>query len=78
MVFLNVFGSGTKRRKALGDRYNDVQGLVNKISASGLIHAGSGGSDVEKVRKVLEGLRPTDQDYDEFIDEFLNALKEEA
>lgn len=75
MTLMNCFGTGSERRKRLGSRFTEVQIIVNQITASGYVPA-DGGAPEEKVRKVLEELRPTDQEYDEFIDTFINALKE--
>lgn len=76
MVLLDVFGKGNKRREALGPRFSKVQTIVNQIIISGLIPALSREYGEERVRKVLEEFRPTDAQYDEFMNEFLNALKE--
>ena len=76
MVLLDVFGKGNKRREALGPRFSKVQTVVNQIIISGYIPALSREYGTERVRKVLEEYRPTDAQYDEFMNEFLNALKE--
>lgn len=76
MVLLDVFGKGNKRREALGPRFSKVQTVVNQIIISGYIPALSKEYGTERVRKVLEEYRPTDAQYDEFMNEFLNALKE--
>lgn len=76
MVLLDVFGKGNKRREALGQRFTKIQSIVNQIIISGLIPALSREYGEERVRKVLETFRPTDEEYDAFINEFLDALKE--
>lgn len=76
MVLLDVFGKGNKRREALGPRFSKVQTIVNQIIVSGYIPALSREYGTERVRKVLEEYRPTDAQYDDFMNEFLNALKE--
>lgn len=76
MVLLDVFGKGNKRREALGPRFSKVQTIVNQIIISGYIPALSREYGTERVRKVLEEYRPTDAQYDEYMSEFLNALKE--
>ena len=76
MVLLDVFGKGNKRREALGPRFSKVQTIVNQIIISEYIPALSREYGTERVRKVLEEYRPTDAQYDEFMSEFLNALKE--
>lgn len=76
MVLLDVFGKGNKRREALGPRFSKIQTIVNQIIISGFIPALSREYGTERVRKVLEEYRPTDAEYDDFMNEFLNALKE--
>lgn len=76
MVLLDVFGKGNKRREALGPRFSKIQTIVNQIIISGYIPALSREYGTERVRKVLEEYRPTDAEYDDFMNEFLNALKE--
>ena len=76
MVLLDVFGKGNKRREALGPRFSKVQTIVNQIIVSGYIPALSREYGTERVRKVLEEYRPTDAQYDDFMNEFLDALKE--
>ena len=75
MVLLDVFGKGNKRREALGPRFSKIQTIVNQIIISGYIPALSR-DGTERVRKVLEEYRPTDAQYDDFMNEFLDALKE--
>ena len=76
MVLLDVFGKGNKRREALGPRFSKIQTIVNQIIISGYIPALSREYGTERVRKVLEEYRPTDAQYDDFMNEFLDALKE--
>lgn len=76
MVLLDVFGKGNKRREALGPSFSKIQSIVNQIIISGYIPALSREYGTERVRKVLEEYRPTDAQYDDFMNEFLNALKE--
>lgn len=76
MVLLDVFGKGNKRREALGPRFSKIQTIVNQIIISGYIPALSREYGTERVQKVLEEYRPTDAEYDDFMNEFLNALKE--
>lgn len=77
MVLLDVFGSGYARKKALAGRYYSVQSLVNQITASGKIPVSSSDMPLEKIRKVFEDQRPTDQDYQAYVDAFIDALKED-
>lgn len=75
MVLLNVFGSGTKRKKALGARYYAVQDMVNKITSSGTIEPNLSQFPEEKIRAIFNEQRPTDQEYQEYVDAFINALR---
>lgn len=77
MVLLDVFGSGYARKKALAGRYYSVQSLVNQITSSGEIPVIRSSIAEEKIRKVFEDQRPTDQEYQAYVDDFINALKEE-
>lgn len=76
MVLFNVFGSGNDRRKRLGDRFSAVQTIVNQIVATKIIPAGKGSASDDAIRKVFKQMEPSAEEYDEFINEFLNALKE--
>lgn len=75
MVLLDVFGTGSKRKKALGSRYYSVQELVNEMNKSGEIKPSLSVFPVEKIRAVFGEQRPTDQDYQEYVDAFINALR---
>ena len=77
MVLMNVFGTGTNRRALLGDRFQAVQQLVNIITMTNRIPVGSGPVSDTKIRKVFKKFEPTSEEYTEFVNEFLNALKEE-
>lgn len=77
MVLMNVFGSGETRRKNLGDRYTPVQIIVNRITSSRIIPPGKASATDEAIRRTFKKFEPTSEDYTEFIDEFLNALKED-
>ena len=76
MVLMNVFGSGNTRRQKLGDRYTPVQMIVNQITSSRIIPPGKGTASDEAIRRVFKQMEPSAEEYNEFIDEFLNALKE--
>lgn len=77
MVLMNVFGSGAARRQKLGDRYTPVQIIVNRITTSKIIPPGTGSASDEAIRRTFKKFEPTSEEYTEFIDEFLNALKED-
>lgn len=75
MVLLDVFGTGSKRKKALGSRYYSVQELVNEMNKSGEIKPSLSVFPVEKIRAVFDEQRPTDQEYQEYVDAFIYALR---
>lgn len=77
LVLLDVFGSGNERKKALGGRYHRVQELVNQIRHTGLVPVPSTDFPEEKIRLVFEHQRPTEIEFQEYVDAFINALKEE-
>lgn len=77
LVLLDVFGSGSARKKALGGHYYRIQSLVNQIRDTGLVPVPSTDFPEEKIRLVFESQRPTEQDFQEYVDAFINALKEE-
>lgn len=75
MVLLDVFGTGSRRKKALGSRYYSVQELVNEMNKSGEIKPSLSVFPVEKIRAVFDEQRPTDQEYQEYVDAFIYALR---
>lgn len=52
MVLLGYFGNGSARRQALGSRYADAQGLVDRILSTGKVPDGSG-ADPEQIKKAV-------------------------
>ena len=76
--YLGYLGNGTDRKNLLGVRYNKVQGLINDL-VKGIIPIPSnkGGYSVDAFRKVLEDYKPTDNDYQEFIDIIIESLESE-
>ena len=77
LALLDVFGSGNERKKALGGRYHRVQELVNQIRHTGLVPVPLSDFPEEKIRLVFEHQRPTEIDFQEYVEAFINALKEE-
>ena len=68
MIKLDVFGTGQKRKDALGSRYAAAQKIVNQIGSMNMIPAGSGSAaDPAKLQKAID---------DAFADE-LRSLREE-
>lgn len=57
MIKLDVFGTGEKRRQALGSRYAAAQKIVNQIGATGIIPNGSQPrADPEKLKKSISAV----------------------
>ena len=54
MVMLGYYGNGTARKIALGNRYNQVQSLVQKIIDSGSVPAGGGTVDSAKLSSAVQ------------------------
>lgn len=75
MVMLNYFGYGSSRKELLGNRYKQVQALVNQI-CSGTMPEGN--NYEERLVKALHKLRPTEQDYNDYIDSIISYIKEDA
>ena len=71
MVLLNYFGTGTTRKKKLGDRYKAVQTLVNAIGSGRMPLPEE--PDVSAIRKALEEAMPTKAEMDEFVDDIMKG-----
>lgn len=69
MVLLGYFGNGAKRAQALGDRYHDVQSLVQRILNTGTVPEGSAGGDLDPAK--------LDQAIDAVFDDTLDELRKE-
>lgn len=69
MVLLGYFGNGAKRAQALGDRYHDVQSLVQRILNTGTIPEGSAGGELDPEK--------LDQAIDSVFDDTLDELRRE-
>lgn len=54
MVLLGYYGNGTARKISLGNRYNQVQTLVQKIIDSGSVPAGGGTVSAEKLNSAIQ------------------------
>lgn len=78
MVLLNYLGTGTNRKKLLGNRYQSVQDLVNYILANYEIPAGTGNLTIEALNRTLLAMEPTHEDYIEYIDEIIDRVKEDT
>lgn len=77
MVMLGHFGTGIKRKQMLGDRYKEVQPLVNMI-ASGIMPSGTRDITLEEVKNALYDLKPTTEEYDDYVNYILSYIKEDA
>ena len=76
MVLLNYFGYGSTRKELLKDRYKEVQALVNQI-CSGVMPE-SINYNLDKVINALRKLKPTEEDYNDYINEIISYIKEDA
>lgn len=76
MVLLDYLGSGSIRKKKLGERYKNVQTLVNYILANNEIPEGNGNITIEELNKVLIQIEPTHEDYLDYINEIIDKVKE--
>lgn len=56
MVLLGYFGNGQARVKALGSRYNDVQGVVDQILITQAIPSGSGSVTTDTIRSAVKNV----------------------
>lgn len=74
MVLLGYFGTGNTRRKNLGKRYANVQILVNQISRGTMPEPE--GMSLNRLRKVLEEYRPTEEEFSAFTEEIIEKVKE--
>ena len=77
MVLLNYFGTGSKRKEALGDRYKYVQPLVNQI-LNGYMPDSYYTVYDKIITDALIALKPSDKDYDAYIDSILSYIKEDT
>lgn len=72
MVTSGLLGNGAERRANLGTRYFKVQLLVNQIARGVMPKPAS--ASAEDVRKALLSMKPTDSEYNEFIQEVIKKL----
>lgn len=72
MVTSGLLGNGAERRANLGARYFKVQLLVNQITRGVMPKPTS--TSAEDVKKALLALKPTDSEYNDFIQEVINKL----
>lgn len=72
MCICGYLGSGTARKKKLGDRYAAVQRMVNQI-VRGSMPVPSKAKTKEEMAKRIRSLMPTDADIDSFVEEVLNG-----
>lgn len=72
MVLLGYYGNGQTRVKALGSRYNEIQGLVDQILISNSIPSGSGSVSQETIRAAVKSV------FEKAIDEITEEIVNEA
>ena len=73
MVLLGYYGNGQARVKALGDRYNAAQGIVDQILISGKIPPGSGTLTADRISKAVHSV--LNKDVDTLTEEILNEIE---
>lgn len=78
MVLLNYFGVGDTRKRLLGTRYKKVQSLVNIIGTGVMPEGSSAGIDLNKIKEALESLKPTDEDYNDYVDDIISYIRRYA
>lgn len=54
MVMIGVFGTGSDRKKALGNRYDDVQKLVDQIYKNKIIPVSSFIKNLDSMNEELK------------------------
>lgn len=75
LVMLGQFGNGQERRNNLGVYYDSVQGVVEYLAVGICPKPDPRGLTDDQIRKALEKIRPTNEDFDAMVDDFINALK---
>ena len=75
LVILGQFGNGQERRNNLGVYYDSVQGVVEYLAVGICPKPDPRGLSDEQIRKALEKIRPTNEDFDAMVDDFIDALK---
>lgn len=74
MCCAGYLGNGTERRQKLGPRYLKVQLLVNQITRGTMPDPPQGGVTKDQIRKALVSMRPSQSEYDSFIEEVIQKL----
>lgn len=74
MCCAGYLGNGTERRTRLGPRYLKVQLIVNQITRGTMPDPPQGGITKDEVKSVLASMRPTQAEYDSFIQEVIKKL----
>lgn len=72
LVWLNGFGNGSDRKRALGDRYDAVQALVEKEASTGIYQPGGSVADLERLKKAVT------ETYAEAASELIKEIEKEA
>ena len=72
MILLGYFGNGQDRVKALGNRYNAAQAVVEEILLTKKIPSGSGAASADRIIKAVHSV--FDKDIDAITEELLNEL----
>ena len=72
MCCAGLLGNGIQRRQKLGARYLKVQLLVNQITRGTMPAPEEISKD--RVKNALFSMRPSQSDYDSFIEEVLKKI----
>ena len=75
LVMLGQFGNGQERKNKLGVYYDSVQNVVEYLAVGICPKPDPRGLTDEQIRKALEKIRPTNEDFNAMVDEFIDALK---
>ena len=75
LVMQGQFGNGAERRKALGVYYDSVQSVVEYLAVGIVPKAVNYQISDEQIKKALEKIRPTNDDFDAMVNDFIEALK---
>lgn len=83
MVLAGFMGTGKTREERLGDRYPEVQDMVNRIISEKKIPAGEPMSGLDwsviwsAAYNVMMEMKPSEEEYENFAHDFCEALGRE-
>ena len=75
LVICGYLGTGAQRRLKLGTRYIAVQNIVNTISRGTMPKPKrEAGYSKDDFKKALNSVKPTDKEYNDFVEGILKNL----